>query len=111
MLAKARATMDARMARVTTWAEFTAALSAGNMALAPWCEELECEEEIKRRSGEHEASEERTQLNEQGEKVEKLSGAAKSLCVPFDQPPLTAAHVCVQCGKQAKKHCLFGRSY
>jgi prolyl-tRNA synthetase len=111
MLARAKANMKSRMPQVKTWAEFMAALGNGNMVLAPWCEVMECEEEIKRRSGEADAKEEQTQLNEQGEKVEKLSGAAKSLCIPFEQPELKAEDVCVMCGKQAKKFCLFGRSY
>ena len=86
-------------------------LGAGNLVMAPWCEVLACEEEIKKRSAEHEANEDRTQLDENGEKVEKLSGAAKSLCVPFDQPPMPADKCCVQCGQPAKKFCMFGRSY
>ena len=100
----------------------------------------ECEEDIKKRSGEADAAaESEVLLNEQGERVERLSGAAKSLCIPFDQPGslkkfgcirslakqtcdfiifhyvlFTAgieSHMCVGCGKQAVTYCLYGRSY
>jgi prolyl-tRNA synthetase len=86
-------------------------LSAGNLVMAPWCGVLQCEEEIKKRSAEQEANEDRTQLNENGEKVEKLSGAAKSLCIPFNQPEMPQGQCCVQCGQAAKQFCMFGRSY
>ena len=43
------------------------------------------------------------------------SMGAKSLCIPFDQPknpPIVAGETkCVACGSDAKRYCLFGRSY
>jgi len=49
--------------------------------------------------------------NESGEKFEQLTGAAKSLCKPFDQPVLEKGTLCFQCGKEAVCWCLWGRSY
>ena len=109
MFAKAKKTMTDRTTKVSTWPEFATALGRGNLVLAPWCEETACEEEIKKKSGD--ADTDLETLNEQGEKVEKLSGAAKSLCIPFEQPVDVAASVCIICQKQAKKFALFGRSY
>lgn len=41
-----------------------------------------------------------------------LTGSAKSLCIPFEQPPLAQGTPCFAgCGKAATAHCLFGRSY
>jgi len=49
--------------------------------------------------------------NETGEKFEQLTGAAKSLCKPFDQPPLEKGTKCFLCDKEAVCWCLWGRSY
>ncbi len=43
--------------------------------------------------------------------AEKLSGAAKSLCVPLRQPALPEGTKCVNCGLNAINWCMFGRSY
>lgn len=45
------------------------------------------------------------------ESGEKLTGSAKSLCIPFDQPDLPEGTVCVGCGSKAINWTLFGRSY
>jgi prolyl-tRNA synthetase len=43
---------------------------------------------------------------------EKLTGAAKSLCIPFEQPQTPIEGLkCVGCGEAAKHFTLFGRSY
>ena len=45
----------------------------------------------------------------------KLSGAAKSLCIPFDQPTSDTQHQCFACDNKVEKEdvkwTLFGRSY
>jgi len=39
------------------------------------------------------------------------AAGAKSLCIPFDQPPLPAGTTCFASGKPAKNWALWGRSY
>lgn len=78
--------------------------------MAPHCGEMACEEEIKKKSGEVDNND-TEMLNEQGEKIEKLSGAAKSLCIPFEQPVGIENHKCVMCGTAGKEFIMFGRSY
>ena len=65
---------------------------------------MPCEEEIKKKSGE-----EGKKLADQSETA--LSGAAKSLCIPFEQDELPANCVCFHCKQPAKVWTLFGRSY
>ena len=49
MLEKARQERDSHIRSVSTWEEFVDALD-GNMVLAPWCECIACEEEVKKRT-------------------------------------------------------------
>jgi prolyl-tRNA synthetase len=110
MLERARAEALSRRRTVHTWSDFTAALDARCTALAPHCDVRECEKEIKRRSGDE------AKLKEEGasdaDAGEKLTGAAKSLCIPFEQPAGGVdGKVCVGCGQAAKHYTLFGRSY
>lgn len=109
MLNRARAEAESRRKVVSNWSEFTAALDASCTALAPHCDEKECEKAIKKRSGEE------ARIKEEGaenaEAGEKLTGAAKSLCIPFDQPAGCEGKTCVGCDKPAKHYTLFGRSY
>ena len=65
------------------------------------CEEVVCEESLKARS----------QAESKGVEDAKQTGAAKSLCIPFEQDPLPSGAVCFCCGKPAKRWALFGRSY
>jgi prolyl-tRNA synthetase len=93
MLAAARARFDACVERASTWDEFMAALERRHMVLAPWADEEEVEEDVKKRSATADAM------------------GAKSLCIPFEQPELPAGTACFASGKPAKNWCLFGRSY
>ena len=83
---------------VTTWKELVAAVLAGNMVLCPWTEEVEEEEWIRNNS-----------------KTDAEMGA-KSLCIPFEQPPMPEGQITVTSDgtgivKTAKRWGLFGRSY
>lgn len=112
MLARARAVRDSRVAVIDTWDEFVPALDRRCVALAPWCEHTECEEQVKHRSGEAaEAEEEKGAEEDAEEKAKKLSGAAKTLCVPFEQEEMPAGTKCFQCDRDASVYCLWGRSY
>jgi prolyl-tRNA synthetase len=100
LFAAAQAQCQQHLVQATTWAGFMTALNAGNRVMAPWCGQSTCEESIKKRSGEETPSD-----------TSRLSGSAKSLCVPFQQPQLPANAVCFACGAPAVNVTLFGRSY
>lgn len=103
MFNKAKASFDDHTKRVETLEEFVPALNKKNVLLAPFCGGMECEDSIK----------DRTTRQEEGEEVDDKapSMGAKSLCIPFEQPELKDGAKCVGCGKPAKFHTLFGRSY
>lgn len=93
MYDRARAKYDECVDRVTTWDAFMAALNNKHMALAPWADEEEVEEDVKKRSATADAM------------------GAKTLCIPFDQPELPEGTLCFASGKPAKNWALWGRSY
>lgn len=117
MLRDARSNMEDRITVALEWKEFMVGLGKRNMVLSPWCEELECEEKIKERSGieskqEVEATPGGDDDDDENDAARKLTGQAKSLCMPFDAPDMPDNTKCVGCGKaDAKVWCLFGRSY
>mmetsp|Transcript_49208 Transcript_49208/g.96489 ORF Transcript_49208/g.96489 Transcript_49208/m.96489 type:complete len:268 (+) Transcript_49208:983-1786(+) len=112
MLAKARANAAERMVQVLEWKDLMATLDNKKFALAPWCGAENCEEQIKKRTGEEREMEEAmADGDEDAEVFEKLTGAAKSLCTPFQQPDLPAGTCCINCGRKAINFTLFGRSY
>jgi prolyl-tRNA synthetase len=119
LLQRAREERDDKRKVVTNWSDFMQALNARCAVLAPHCQRTECEKRLKNRSAEDSAEAEddsdgvngTTEENESSEKLEKLTGAAKSLCIPFDQPSLADDAICVQCGEKAKNWTLWGRSY
>ncbi|KAJ1891708.1 hypothetical protein LPJ66_006770 [Kickxella alabastrina] len=108
MLARARKEMEDHTKIVLKWADFVPALNNKCMVLIPWCERSECEDQIKARST-------RDELQDQLEDEKEPSMGAKSLCLPYKQPenpPLVHGQTkCVQCGEDAKRYALFGRSY
>lgn len=111
MLAKATATRDAALMKVTEWKDFVPAISEGKLALTPWCNDAEAteyEELVKTKSKEE-------ALAAMGEAAEdeKTSTpvAAKTLCIPFEQPPLPEGTKCFISGKPATCWCMWGRSY
>ncbi|KAJ2724277.1 hypothetical protein GGI07_002050 [Coemansia sp. Benny D115] len=108
MLDRARATMAERVKIVLKWNEFVPTLDQKCLALIPWCERVECEEEIKERSS-------RAVQGDEPEDDKAPSMGAKSLCLPYKQPenpPIVPGETkCIQCGHDAKQYALFGRSY
>lgn len=123
MLAQARKTRDESIVKCLTWPEFMAALDKKRLALSPWCGLKHCEHQIKERSGEESGEEQEqsaesqeTSAADQDDDVAQdegtnLTGAAKSLCTPFEQPELPEGTVCMGCGQPAINWTLFGRSY
>jgi len=106
---------DERIAKITKWEEFTPSLDARKVVLAPWCDNTECEDKIKGKSGQEAKANEQQKKEEKKdgkeEEFEPLTGAAKSLCIPFEQPKLEPGTKCFHCGSEAKFYCFFGRSY
>jgi len=89
-----------------------AAVTKKNLCLAPWCDVVECELNVKDRS-----KEESLQLAEEGKEEDNaeeealLTGSAKTLCIPFEQKPLPEGAKCFACGQPATTTALWGRSY
>ncbi|KAM5563359.1 proline--tRNA ligase, cytoplasmic-like [Rosa sericea] len=90
----ARKKRDACIQVARTWDEFMEALNQKKMILAPWCDEMDVEEDVKKRT-----------------KGEGEMGAAKSLCTPFEQPELPEGTLCFASGKPARKWTYWGRTY
>lgn len=94
---------------VAQWSDFTTELNKKNHVVIPWCEVEACEDAIKDRSA---------RVAEQGAEQEAAderapSMGAKSLCIPFDQEQFgeVKGKKCPQCGMDAKRWTMFGRSY
>lgn len=115
MLESARAVRDKSIAQVFKWEDFVPALDKRCMIIAPWCEVTACEEDVKAKS-------KAESLARAGEAAEDeraaLSGAAKTLCIPFQEeierlgiPPLGESTTCFACCSKATALCLWGRSY
>lgn len=103
MFRRAKNIRDDRLVKVTEWKDFTPALDCRKLVLAPWCEAVECEESIKKRS-------EKPREDDQPEDERAPSMGAKSLCIPLEQPGESPGN-CINCQKAAKSWTLFGRSY
>eukprot|EP00668_Euglena_longa_P040458 GGOE01053276.1.p1 GENE.GGOE01053276.1~~GGOE01053276.1.p1 ORF type:complete len:672 (-),score=157.60 GGOE01053276.1:188-2203(-) len=102
MFQRAKEERDRNMVQVTEWSDFTPALNAKKMILAPICSDMEVEVQIKKKSAEESA----LQVDDKAPSM-----GAKCLCIPFDQPPLTPDTKCILSGKPAEFWGLFGRSY
>ncbi|KAH9260841.1 proline-tRNA ligase [Batrachochytrium salamandrivorans] len=108
MLAKARAERDARTSIAFTMDEFVAGLKLGNLVLAPWCCTTESEDWVKEQTSPEKMTGE---AETQGEGRIPM-GSAKTLCIPFSQPPMPKNQTCFTGnGKPALSWCLWGRSY
>lgn len=73
LYAQAHRNLETHKVQVSSWKEFTSNLDKGNLMLAPFCGQKECEEAIKKDSARDKAKEPGT-----------LSMGAKSLCIPFE---------------------------
>jgi prolyl-tRNA synthetase len=72
-------------------------LSQKKLILAPWCDKVEVEKDVKRRT--------------RGDETGGGGGGAKTLCTPLEQPELGEETLCFASGKPAKKWSYWGRSY
>ncbi len=111
MLERAKKVRDQRLRKVTTWPDFVKALKDKCMILAPWCGDIKAEEIVKERSGA--MGNETFDLGDGDDGEEcTMSGAAKTLCIPFDQDPMPPGTKCIGMPERdAKMWVLFGRSY
>ncbi|CAM9634664.1 unnamed protein product, partial [Discosporangium mesarthrocarpum] len=105
LLDKARSERDEHFRQVTDWADFVPALNRNDIVLTPFCNETEWEEKVKKLS----------RSEALGDDVEDertaTSVAAKTLCIPLDQPDLPEGTTCFISGKPATCWVLWGRSY
>lgn len=108
MYERARQTRDNHLKVAYNWEDFMTAVNGRNIVLTPWCDEGQEEERVKEKS----KDESLKQMQEAGEDEEVLTGAAKTLCIPFEPiVPLKDGDKCFFTGKPAKVMALWGRSY
>lgn len=69
-------------------------LNKQKVVMTPWCKEAECEKKVKERSGIE------SKEQEEGEEGQKMTGAAKTLCMPLKQEKIKEEK-CFHCGKAA----------
>lgn len=105
LLEKARKDFDEHRILVEDWKDFVPTLNGKNVIVAPWCGSAECEDDIKDSSAKRNDGED----EEVDDKAPSMG--AKSLCIPFDQPPMKPNQKCVKCDELAVTYCMFGRSY
>lgn len=87
LLENAKRKLKDSIAEVKDWDGFLKAINDKKMVFAPWCQETECEDWIKDKSG-----------------------GAKSINIPFDQPK-KLPEKCAHCGRPAKCFAYFAKSY
>ena len=104
MFERAKGILADRTKTATNWEEFMQHLNNKNIVMAPWCDTTDCEENVKNRSAAD------SQALESADE-EALTGSAKTLCKPFEQPELTEGLKCFCCDNLATTWCLWGRSY
>ena len=110
LLTRAREERDKNITQILKWEDFTPALQKGSMILTPFCNEKEWEETVKDKS-KVEALELLGVAEEEDGDRSATPVAAKTLCIPYDAPPLPEGTLCFVSGKPAKCWVLWGRSY
>jgi len=110
MFEKAAKNRDEHVVQVTEWKNFVPNLEKNNLVLTPWCgpEHEDWEEWVKKTSREESLA--NLGQDEEDERA-ATSVAAKTLCIPFDQPDLPTGSKCIASGMDATCWILWGRSY
>jgi len=126
MFERASAERNARIRSVASWEPFMKAIIERCLALTPWCAETNCEEQVRQRSMQDSVSYRERLANEVDPATADtvLSGAVKTLCMPFaselerlrlvDRSEYEApapGKQCFACDAAAKRWALWGRSY
>lgn len=110
MFEKAKDVRDSHVVKATEWKDFVPNLEKNNLVLTPWCgpEHEDWEEWVKTKSREESLE----RLGQEGEDERTATSvAAKTLCIPFDQPELSEGTKCIASGLPATCWVLWGRSY
>ena len=110
MFDKAKEVRDSHVSKITEWKDFVPNLEKKNLVLTPWCgpEHEDWEEWVKTKSREESLA----NAGEEGEDERTATSvAAKTLCIPFDQPELPEGTKCFASGLPATCWVLWGRSY
>ena len=110
MLTKARVKRNEHLVTVTDWKDFVPNLEKHNLVLTPWCggEHQDWEEWVKEKSREESLA---ARGQEEEDTRTSTSVAAKTLCIPFEQPDLPAGTKCIASKMDATCWVLWGRSY
>eukprot|EP00871_Galdieria_phlegrea_P004686 jgi/Galph1/5218/GphlegSOOS_G3886.1 len=115
MFSRARNIRDSCVSVSYEWDDFMSSIDSKRIVLSPWCRETNCEEEVKVQSLNYAAS--RQSRNGPVDEQTILTGAVKSLCIPFEEeltrlnvPALTNSTSCFLCQKPAKVWALWGRT-
>jgi len=80
MFEKAKKAREEHLNHVTNWEEFMESLSKKNICLAPWCNTVKCEENVKDQSKEESIA----AMEAANDDEVVLTGSAKTLCIPFE---------------------------
>lgn len=99
MLENARKRFAERRKEAKDFDTFHKLLNEKCAALTPWCTEPNCEDEVKKK------------IKNLSTEDENSAGTCKTLCVPFDQSLFKQGEKCFNCGKDAVKVAMWGRSY
>lgn len=131
MFARAKADFDARRIVVENFDELVPTLDKKCVAILPWCETPDCEDEIKDRTAAMcvvsafsppspclhlltsiSYSYSAKAASQEAEDSRAPSAGAKTLCIPYDQTkyPSIEGKTCPGCGKPSKRWTMFGRS-
>mmetsp|Transcript_24740 Transcript_24740/g.36475 ORF Transcript_24740/g.36475 Transcript_24740/m.36475 type:complete len:708 (+) Transcript_24740:67-2190(+) len=102
---KSKRERDEKIVTVTEWKDFVPALNRHCLVMTPFCDQTEWEEKVKKMSREEALAGESEAENT------ATSAAGKTLCKPFDQPPLPEGTKCFVSGLPATTWVLWGRSY
>mmetsp|Transcript_6577 Transcript_6577/g.7157 ORF Transcript_6577/g.7157 Transcript_6577/m.7157 type:complete len:692 (+) Transcript_6577:46-2121(+) len=102
---KAKEGRDQKVVQVTEWKDFVPNLEQKCLVLTPFCDIAEWEDKVKKMS--------REEVLKGGIEAATTatSVAAKTLCKPFEHPPLPEGTKCFVSGLPAKTWVLWGRSY
>mmetsp|Transcript_5597 Transcript_5597/g.8233 ORF Transcript_5597/g.8233 Transcript_5597/m.8233 type:complete len:236 (-) Transcript_5597:1759-2466(-) len=112
MFAKASAARDSKLVQVTKWEDFVPALDNNCLVLTPWCDPADQEAEEKVKELSRTEALQRAGMDQEDVRT-ATSVAAKTLCVPHNQPTKLpdGTTKCFFTGRDATCWCLWGRSY
>jgi len=83
MFQRAKAERDSRIGQALNFDEFMKVLDDGNLVMAPWCDEQECENDVKKRSGgkdeQKEETEEEKKIKAEKEHKEQIANVKQEM--------------------------------